>query len=71
VVDDELRAAVEEVGERLPAPLGCERVVLLHRNPWKLPALPGQLVAAAGELLLLCEQRVPFSLPLLLRADPV
>jgi hypothetical protein len=71
VVDEELRAAGEEVGERLPAPLGLERVAHLDRNPGKLSALPRQLVAAARELLLLREQSLPLCLPLLLRADSV
>ena len=71
VVDEQLGAAVEEIGERLRAVLGLEPVVLLDRDPRQLAPLPGQLVAAAGELLLLLQQLVALRLPLLLRADPV
>ena len=71
VVDEQLGAAVEEIGEGLRAVLGLEPVVLLDRDPGQLAPLPGQLVAAAGELLLLLQQLVALRLPLLLRADPV
>src|SRR5436190_1153004 len=56
VVDEQLRATVEELGERLRPRLGLEAVVLLDRHPGKLPPLPRELVAATGELLLLREQ---------------
>jgi hypothetical protein len=71
VVDDQLGAAVEQIGESLRAVLGLEPVVLLDRDPGQLASLPGQLVAAAGELLLLLQQLVALRPPLLLRADPV
>ena len=44
VVGEELRAAVEQLGERLPARLGVELVVLLDRHP-------GEGAAPALELL--------------------
>ena len=71
VVYEQLRAAVEEIGERLRAVLGLEPVVLLDRDPGQLAPLAGQLVAAPDELLLLLQQLVALGLPLLLRADPV
>src|SRR5215204_1941250 len=71
VVDEQLRATVEELRERLRPRLGLEAVVLLDRHPGKLPPLPRELVVAVGELLLLREQLVARCLPLVLRADPV
>src|SRR5205085_5244814 len=71
VVDEQLGAAVEEIGEGLRTVLGLEAVVLLEWDRGQLAPLPGQLVAAAGELLLLLQQLVALRLPLLLRADPV
>src|SRR5262249_16602832 len=65
VVDEQLGAAVEELGEALSAVLGLEPVVLLDWDPGQLAPLPGQLVAAACELLLLLQQLVAFRLPLL------
>ena len=56
VVDDELGPAGEQLGER-PAPvLGVEAVLPLHRHPRQLATSARELVAAAGELLLLLEQ---------------
>jgi hypothetical protein len=52
VVDDELVAALEEVGQRLLAPGPVEDVVLLHLLPRQLPALLAELVAQAREFLL-------------------
>ena len=71
VVDEQLGAAVEEIGEGLRAVLGPEPVLLLDPDPRQPAPLPGQLVAAAGELLLLLEQLVALRLPLLLRGDLV
>src|SRR6266536_1427320 len=71
VVDEQLGAAVEEIGEGLRALLRLEAVVLLDRHPGQLAPLPGQLVAPAGELLLLLQQLLALRLPLLLRADPL
>jgi hypothetical protein len=71
VVDEQLRAALEELGERPRASLGVEPVLALDRDPGQLAPLAGQLVAATGELLLLLQQLAALRLPLLLRADPV
>ena len=71
MVDEQLGAAVEQIGEALRAGLGIEDVVLLDRNPGQLAPLPGHLVAAARELLLLFQQLGARCLPLLLRAGPV
>jgi hypothetical protein len=70
VVDEQLRAAVEEIGERLRTARGVEAVVLLDRDPGQLAPFRGQLVAATCVLLLLPQQLVAFRLPLRLRDDP-
>src|SRR5262249_35024894 len=59
VVDEQLRAAVEQLGQRSRALLGLEAVLLLDRHPGELASLPSKLVAAPGVLLLLGEQLVP------------
>src|SRR5262249_6239587 len=69
VVDEQLRAAVEELGEGLLAVLSVERVVLLHLHPGELPALARELVAAARELLLLLQEFVALCLPRFLGRD--
>src|SRR5439155_21933243 len=55
----------------LRALLGLEAVLLLDRDPGQPAPLLGELVAPAGELLLLLQQLVALRLPLVLRADPV
>ena len=44
VVDQQLRAPVEQFGQRLGALLGVERVLLLDRHPRQLGALLGDLL---------------------------
>jgi hypothetical protein len=48
VVDEQLGAPAEEVGERLRAVLGLESV-LLDRYPGQLQPLPGELVVATSD----------------------
>src|SRR6266576_2256996 len=69
VVDEQLRAPVEKLGQRLRPVVGLEAVVLLDRDPRQRLPLPGELVAAARELLLLCQQRGAGGQPLLARPD--
>src|SRR5207248_7124210 len=71
VVDEQLRAAGEEVGQGLRPGFGIERVVLLDRDPGQLAPPPGQVVPAARELLLVLQELVARRLPFLLRPDPV
>src|SRR5439155_16550027 len=71
VVDEQLRATVEELGERLRPRLGLEAVVLLDRYPGEFPPLPRELVAASGELLLFREQLLAGLIEFLLCADLV
>jgi hypothetical protein len=60
-----VRAAREELREGLRALLGLEPVGLLDGHPRQFAAPPGELVAAARELLLLLEQLVALRLPFL------
>jgi len=71
VVDDQLRAPVEELGQRLRALVSVEDVLLVNRYPRQFLPLPRELVAAAGELLLALEQLTPSGKPLLTRRDRV
>jgi hypothetical protein len=68
VVDQQLGAAVEQLGQGPGAVVGVEAVVLVDRDPGQLPALAGQLVAGPGVGLLALQQRLAGGLPLL-RAD--
>jgi hypothetical protein len=52
VVDKELGAASKQVRQRSAAFIGIEAVVLVDPDPGELLPLPGQLVAATGQLLL-------------------
>ena len=71
VVDEQLRAPLEELGER-PRPLvGPEPVLLLDRDPRELSAQSRELVALPRVGLLPPEQLVAGGLPLLAGADPV
>src|SRR5215208_7144628 len=70
VVDEQLRTAVEELGERLRPFLGLEHVLLVDRHARELGALPSQLVTPARELLLALEQLDPRRQPLLAGSDP-
>src|SRR5712692_9586016 len=63
VIDDQLAAALEEIGQSLLAAGDVEDIVLLHSDPRQLPALPAQLVTQPRELFLLDEM-------LLVRCEP-
>src|SRR5207247_3762115 len=64
VVDDELRAPSEEVGQRGVALVGLESVFLVDPHPRQLLPPARQLVAAPRELLLRREQLEPRGQPL-------
>jgi hypothetical protein len=64
VIDEELRASSEEIGEGRYALVGLESVLLVHSNPGQLLPPPRQLVAAPGQLLLGLEQLQPDRKPL-------
>jgi hypothetical protein len=52
VVDDELRASPEEIGERRRSVVGLEAVILADFDPREFLAQARQLIAAPGQLLL-------------------
>ena len=56
VLDDELAAPVEQVGERLLAVRAVEHVVLLDLDPGQRATFGAQLVAQAGEFLFLAQE---------------
>src|SRR5207247_178247 len=64
VVDEELRASSEEVGQRAAPLVGLESVLLVDPHPRQLLPPPRQLVAAPRELLLRLEQLEPRGEPL-------
>ena len=68
-VDDQLTAALEQVEQARLALRPVELVLLLHGHPRHPPALGGQRVTGAGQLLLLHEQLLARRLPLLRRHD--
>src|SRR5262249_19254228 len=69
VVDQELRAAAKQVGQRSAALVGVEAIGVVDAHPrQRLPSLR-QLVAAPGELLLRRQQLQPRRQPFLTRAN--
>jgi hypothetical protein len=71
VVDEQLRAPLEEVGERRAALVGLEPIVLLDAGPRQLLSSSRELVAAPRELFLGFEQLEPSCEPLVARAGRV
>src|SRR5579885_2512750 len=65
MVDEELRAPAEEVGERGAPAIGLEAVLLLDLDPGQLLPPPRQLVAAPRQLLLRLQQIEPRRQPFL------
>jgi hypothetical protein len=68
--DDQLRAALEEVGEAQPTVRAVEVVVLHDLDHGQFPALGVERVALPGQVLLLGEQLLASGKPLLARGDP-
>jgi len=71
VIDDELRAASKEVGQRGAALIGLESILLVDSHPWQILALPRHFVAAPCELLLGVQQIQARRAPFLTCSDPV
>jgi hypothetical protein len=69
VVDQQLRASVEQFPERFRAVVGLEGITPLDGHLRQFPALACQLVTAAGELFLAIEQLDAGGKPLLTRSD--
>src|ERR1700694_2453970 len=68
-IDDQLTAALKQIEQAYLALGAVELVLLLYRQPRHPPAFGGQRVAGAGQGLLLHEELLARSLPLLLRHD--
>src|SRR5216683_4541340 len=68
-IDDQLTAALEQVEQARFALGAVELVLLLHGQPRHPPTLGGQRVTGAGQVLLLHEQLLARSVPLLRRHD--
>src|SRR6202040_4115280 len=68
-IDDQLPAALEQVEQAYLALGSVELVLLVHSQPRHPPEFGGQRVTGAGQGLLLHEELLPRSLPLLLRHD--
>jgi hypothetical protein len=71
VVHEQLRAAVEQLGQRLGALVGLELVVLLDAHPRQLAPCAGELVALTHVRLLALDQLATGLQPFLARPDPV
>jgi DNA-binding transcriptional ArsR family regulator len=71
VVDEQLGAAIEELGQRLPPVVRLEDVFVLDRNPGQFPPLPGEFVALPHVLLLGSKQLLAGGVPLLPGPCPV
>jgi len=69
--DEQLRAPLEQLCQRLRSLVGLEAVGLLDGHPRQLTALARELVAAASQLLLPLEQLDSGGKPLLARSDLV
>src|ERR1700678_1157882 len=68
-IDDQLRTALEQIEQTYLSTGSIELVLLAHRQPGHPPALGSHCVASAGQLLLLDQQLLARSLPLLRRHD--
>src|SRR3989454_11981551 len=68
-IDDQLTPALEQIEQAYLALRSVELVLLVHSQPRHPPAFSGQRVTGAGQGLLLHEELLPRSLPLLLRHD--
>src|ERR1700736_3338309 len=68
-IDDQLTAALEQVEQAYLALGAVELVLLVHSQPRHPPAFGGQRVTGAGQGLLLHQELLARSLPLLLRHD--
>src|SRR5438105_1719684 len=71
MLDDQLAAAVEQVGERLLALRTIEHIGLFDLDPWQVAPLRAQLVAQTGEFLFLGQMRLARGQPLLSRDNPM
>jgi hypothetical protein len=71
MLHQELAAAFKQVGERSPALLRIEQIVLLQAHPRQRAALARDLVAEPRQLLLVRQQLPTFGQPVLRGHDRV
>src|SRR5262245_9492349 len=69
MIDDQLAASGEEVGERLRAVRPVEHVTFFDLNPGQVAPLGAQLITQPGELLLPRQMGLAGDKPLFLRHD--
>jgi hypothetical protein len=69
MIDDQLAASIEEVGERLLAVRPIEQIGLFDPDPGQLAALPCHLVADLGQRLLMRQMRLARDQPFFPRDD--
>ena len=58
MIDDQLAAAAEQVGQRLLAVRSVEHVILLDLDPWQFAALGAEPVARVRQFLFMGEMRL-------------
>src|SRR5262249_36358285 len=71
MLDEELAAAVEQIGERHLSVRPIENVLLLHLDPREVAAFAGQAIAEPRELLLLGQKCGPPGEPFVSSHDSV
>src|SRR6059036_262757 len=69
MIDNQLAASGEKVGQRLLAIWPVEYVVLFHLDPGQVAPLGAQLIAQPGEFLFLDQELLARGEPLVLRYD--
>src|SRR5262245_9155547 len=71
MIDEQLRAALEQIGQGGAAFVGVETIFLVDLHPGQFLAAARQLVAAAGQVLLGLEQVEALCAPLFAGSNPV
>lgn len=69
MLDQQLTAAVEQVGERTLAVARVEFVILVDTHPWQRPTLGGDLVAQTRQFLFTLQQTPALSKPFIVGDD--
>src|SRR5262249_60967077 len=71
MIDEQLRTALEQIGQGGAAFVGVEAIVLADLDPGQLLAAACQLVAAVGQVLLGLEQVEALGAPLFAGSNPM
>jgi hypothetical protein len=64
VINDQLAATVEEIGQRFFAIRSVKNVLLLNSNPWQFASMPAHFVAELRQFLLTRQQILARDQPL-------